>query len=313
MELPLSSDGTNASAISLQGVRKLVKGGKDDGNSVLCVEVRMDAMIPASGLDVIPESKLGDEISANIPDDYTKLVYYSQLSTVKQSLSYSSNRATESTTKTAYYREEPAGAKLSYDADEIDQLGINLLDLAYLDASAEYANIETTATYDLSSMKNLDDVLKDSSGVKFTLSLLPKNTDTGSLEEYGQALSEADQYLSVVLKSADSGTVSYSNGSWSWIVPKETYWQNDNINTKSAFDGNKLTQAIQLKVNVANVEEKNHYYSNYKVVLAVEIQRTNGAGTSPIAGTQCNDNLIYTLAKIKPEFVDAPAQTTTTN
>ena len=314
MELPLSSDGTNAGAISLQGVRKLVKGGNADGNSVLCVEVRMDAMIPASGLDVIPESKLGDEISANIPDDYTKLVYYSQLSTVKQSLSYSSNRATESTTKTAYYREEPAGAKLSYDADEIDQLGINLLDLAYLDASAEYANIETTATYDLSSMKNLDDVLKNSSGVKFTLSLLPKNTNAGSLEEYGQALSEANQYLSVVLKSAESGTVSYSNGSWSWIVPKETYWQNDNINTKSAFDGNKLTQAIQLKVNVANVEEKNHYYSNYKVVLAVEIQRTNDAGvTSPIDGTQCNDNLIYTLAKIKPEFVDAPAQTTTTN
>ena len=314
MELPLSSDGTNASAISLQGVRKLVKGGKADGNSVLYVEVRMDAMIPASGLDIIPESKLGAEISANIPDDYTKLVYYSQLSTVKQSLSYSSNRATESNTKTAYYREEPAGAKLSYDADEIDQLGINLLDLAYLDASAEYANIETTATYDLSSMKNLDDVLKNSSGVKFTLSLLPKNTNTGSKEVYGQALSDADQYLSVVLKSADSRTVSYSNGSWSWIVPKETYWQNDNINTKSAFDGNKLTQAIQLKVNVANVEEKNHYYSNYKVVLAVEIQRTNGAGvTSPIDGTQCNDNLIYTLAKIKPEFVDAPAQTTTTN
>ena len=163
-------------------------------------------------------------------------------------------------------------------------------------------------------MKNLDDVLKNSSGVKFTLSLLPKNTNAGSLEEYGQALSEANQYLSVVLKSAESGTVSYSNGSWSWIVPKETYWQNDNINTKSAFDGNKLTQAIQLKVNVANVEEKNHYYSNYKVVLAVEIQRTNDAGvTSPIDGTQCNDNLIYTLAKIKPEFVDAPAQTTTTN
>ena len=311
MELPLSSDGTNANAISLQGVRKLVKGGTADGNSVLYVEVRMDAVIPASGLDVIPESKLGT--SDDNPVDYTKLVYYSQLSTVKQSLSYSSNRATTPSTRTAYYREEPAGAKLNYEADEIDQLGINLLDLAYLDTSEEYAKIETTATYDLSSMKNLDDVLKNSSGVKFTLSLLPKNTNTGSREGYGQELPDADQYLSVALKSADSGTVYYSNGSWSWIVPKKTYWQNDNINTKSAFDGNKLTQAIQLKVNVANVEEKNHYYSNYKVVLAVEIQRTNGAGTSPIAGTQCNDNLIYTLAKIKPEFVDAPAQTTTTN
>lgn len=304
MELVLSSDGSVENAISLQEVRKKVKDANSAAvSSTFYVEVKMDANLPASGLNVIPESDMGSG-STNLPVDYVKLTYSSQLSAEKSSLNYSNNRALCSNTRTAYYREEPAGAKLTYEADTIDQLGINLLDPQYLDVSKEHALIDTTAVYSLASMKNLDDALKNSTGIRFTLTLAPKNTTSGNTEEYVAALTNAIEYLDVELKSKDSGDVAYDSGTWSWTVPQSTYWANDNIKTDSVFDGSVLTQAIQLKVNVANVELNNHYYSNYKVVLTAEIVKND---KDIIYGTHQNDNIIYTLARINMDFVDGPA------
>ena len=302
MELPLSTDGTIENAISLQGVRDRVKGTA--GSSTFYVELKMDVNIPTSGLNAIPESKIED--GKSLPTDFTKLTYSSQLSTEKQSITYSTNRALAPDTQTAYYRDAPVGAKLTYEADQISQLGINLLDLQYLDASQESSLIDTTAVYDLSAMKDLDKELQNSRGIRFTLSLMPKNT-SGSLEEYQNALADAKDYLDVELKSKDSGTVEYTvgtngeAGSWSWTVPKETYWKDDNVRTDSVFNGNILTQAIRLKVKIDNVEDKSHMYSNYKVFLQAEV--LGSSATTVVSGTQQDDNIIYTLAKIKPEFL----------
>lgn len=305
MELPLGEQTENGvEPISLQAVRTAIKGIQNTNQSTFYVEVRMTVNIPASGLDVIPESKFTE---GSGPMDYVKLAYSSQLSTVSRSLAYSNNRASCSNTKTEYYRIEPTGAKLTYEADTIDQLGINLLDPQYLDVSKEHALIDTTAVYSLASMKNLDDALKNSTGIRFTLTLAPKNTASGStMEDYADALTNANDYLAIELKSKDSGEVTYDNGkgTWSWTVPQSTYWSNGNIKTDSVFDGSVLTQAIQLKVNAANVELNNHYYSNYKVVLTAEIVKDENA----IDGTHQVDNIIYTLARINMEFVDGPAK-----
>lgn len=305
MELPLGEQTENGvEPISLQAVRTAIKGIQNTNQSTFYVEVRMTVNIPASGLDVIPESKFTE---GSGPMDYVKLAYSSQLSTVSRSLAYSNNRVSCSNTKTEYYRIEPTGAKLTYEADTIDQLGINLLDPQYLDVSKEHALIDTTAVYSLASMKNLDDALKNSTGIRFTLTLAPKNTASGStMEDYADALTNANDYLAIELKSKDSGEVTYDNGkgTWSWTVPQSTYWSNGNIKTDSVFDGSVLTQAIQLKVNAANVELNNHYYSNYKVVLTAEIVKDENA----IDGTHQVDNIIYTLARINMEFVDGPAK-----
>lgn len=313
MELPLSTDGTVKNAISLHGLRNLLKNASDGtGSSTFYVEVKMDATIPGTGLDVIPET----ELSGGSPKDYVKLTYYSQLSTENQSLTYSSNRANVQQTATAYYREEPSGISLSYDADKIDQLGINLLDLqsAYLDADEQNTYIDTTATYDLSAMKNLKETLKNSYGIKFTLSLMPKrtkeaevakNSDITWKEDYGDMLKDAAKYLDVELRSQNSGELKYdNNGTWFWTVPQASYYDTtaDQITTSSVFDGGKLLQAIRLKVNVTNVETSNHFYSNYKVVLTADIMKNE---TEVISNTHKDSNIIYTLAKIKPEFVDS--------
>ena len=306
MELPLGEQTENGvEPISLQAVRTAIKGIQNTNQSTFYVEVRMTVNIPASGLDVIPESKFTE---GSGPMDYVKLAYSSQLSTVSRSLAYSNNRASCSNTKTEYYRIEPTGAKLTYEADTIDQVGINLLDPQYLDVSKEHALIDTTAVYSLASMKNLDDALKNSTGIRFTLTLAPKNTASGStMEDYADALTNANDYLAIELKSKDSGEVTYDNGkgTWSWTVPQSTYWSNGNIKTDSVFDGSVLTQAIQLKVNAANVELNNHYYSNYKVVLTAEIIKKD---KDIISGTHQDDNIIYTLARISMDFVDGPAK-----
>lgn len=315
MELPLMKvEGDKKQMISLREVRDLVKaaGIQDSArNSTFYVEVRMEARISETGLDVIPESKPEN----GQPTDFTKLTYYSQLSTEAQSLSYSTNRATKLQTQTAYYREEPAGAKLTYEANDISQLGINLLDLQNLDdATKKYSQISTTAYYNLSDVKNLDDALKNSSGIKFTLSLQPKNTDTNqSKETYQTSTADAADYLDIELESKApdkedptkeiTPVVDYKDSTWSWTVPQIAYWKDGNINNNSSvFKGNVLSQRILLKVRVDNVEDSqlNHYYSNYRVVVTAEI--LNSAGTGTIEPQQ-NADIIYTLAKIAPEFI----------
>ena len=306
MDVILSEDGTLNTAISLSQIRSFIKEPKSSGDSTFSVELKMTVTLPVSGLDVIPQSKVNGET----PEQYAKLEYSSQLSTVRQSLTYTSNRASFSNTIIGYYKEDTALTQLTYDADETSQLGINLLDLRHM--TGDNALIDSTAKYDLSPMKNRNDVLKSSSGIKFTLTLSPKNNEKNSQETYQQALTNAKDYLDVELLSSDSGTVQYNenNGSWSWTIPSNSYLENGKVSTSKIFDGQEFIQSIRLKVDATNVEALNHNYSNYKVVLTAEILQTNRTGISAVKDTQASDGFIYTLAKIKPEFVDGTVDTT---
>lgn len=304
MELPLSTNGQSDGLIDLHILRDEAKKTADEDATEcqLFIEVELDAALPPTqeALSVIPESEAGDN---EVPTDFTKLTYTAQLSVVSQSLNSSSNRALLSNTTTAYYRAEPAGAKLTYDADNIDQLGINLLDMRYLDASQEHSLIDTTAVYDLSTMKNVENALKNSSGIRFTLSLQQKDTETEKTESY-KDLSDPQKYLDVVLKSENSGTVKQDGSQWSWTVPKSTYYneQKNGVEKNDLFDGSALTQNILLKVDVAQVETLKHLYANYNVVLTAEILGTDGSTGDNTKRTQ--DNIVYTLTKIKTEFVE---------
>lgn len=299
MDLPLSTNGTIDSSVNLQQIRDIVKNKQNE----FYVEVKMNAKLPANGLDVIPESQLEGAILTN----YTKLTYTSQLATTKKSLSYSTARALLQDTKISYYRDEAAGVQLTYEADEIGQLGINLLDLqnSYLDAAKENTIIDTTARYDMSTIKDLSSILASSNGIQFSIQLLNKNT-TQATESYGDAL-ELNNYMKVVVKSENVGTVkpTYDKDkkAYTWTVPKNSYWDSANkiMQASSIFDGDIMTQAIQLKVNIKNVDQLKHLYSNYKVVLSVGIIDQNG---NMVGNTTAADNIIYTMARVKPEFQD---------
>ena len=296
MDLPLSTNGTIDSSVSLQQIRDIVK----DKQNEFYVEVKMNAKLPANGLDVIPESKLDNAV----PTNYTKLTYTSQLATTRKSLSYSTARALLQDTKISYYRDETAGVQLTYEADEIGQLGINLLDLqnSYLDAAKENTIIDTTARYDMSTIKDLSSILASSNGIQFSIQLQNKNT-THDTENYAADALELKDYMKVSVKSKNAGEVQLTDGkkAYTWIVPKSSYWDAGNkiMKASSIFDGDIMTQAIQLKVNIKNVDQL--LYSNYKVVLSVGIIDKNG---SVVENTTAADNIIYTMARVKPEFQD---------
>lgn len=308
MDLPLSTNGTIDSSVNLQQIRKIVL---DKKQNEFYVEVKMNAKLPANGLDVIPESQLDNAV----PTNYTKLTYTSQLATTRKSLSYSTARALLQNTTTSYYRDKAAGVQLTYEADEIGQLGINLLDLqnSYLDAAKENTIIDTTARYDMSTIKDLSSILASSSGIQFSIQLRNKNT-TQATEEYADAL-KLNNYMKVAVKSENAGTVQLTNDkkayvqltddnkAYTWIVPKSSYWDAGNkiIKASSIFDGDIMTQAIQLKVNIKNVDQLKHLYSNYKVILSVKIIGEDG---NVVENTTAADNIIYTMARVKPEFQD---------
>lgn len=299
MDLPLSTNGKIDSSVNLQQIRKIVL---DKKQNEFYVEVKMNAKLPANGLDVIPESQLkGDELT-----NYTKLTYTSQLATTKKSLSYSTARALLQNTKISYYRDEAAGVQLTYEADEIGQLGINLLDLqnSYLDAAKENTIIDTTARYDMSTIKDLSSILASSNGIQFSIQLQNKNT-THDTENYAADALELKDYMKVSVKSKNAGEVQLTgdNKAYTWTVPKSSYWDDDKkiMKASSIFDGDIMTQAIQLKVNIKNVDQLKHLYSNYKVVLSVGIIDQNG---NVVGNTTAADNIIYTMARVKPEFQD---------
>lgn len=313
MELPLSSDGSVANAISLQGVRDsiLQNPGGDKTTGTFYVEAVLDAELLSVGLDVIPQTQLSSDGST--PIDYAKITYTSQLSAEKSSLSYSNMKKTlQGDTK--YYRQETDSAVLTYDADDVNQLGINPYDLGQnVDASKEHALINTTAVYDLAEMRDLENTLLQSGGIRFTLKVLQKDSVAGRTEKYGaqiagesidaegSILNDADQYLTVKLTGEENPELTYQNGIWSWTIPQSSYVENHVIKTGSSFDGTEFMQAVQLQVKVNNIESAKHSYSNYKVVVEAEILDAQG---NAINATTSEDYLIYTLAKIRPEFVE---------
>ena len=307
MELLLSEDGTIEKAVNLQQIRSIVKGNNQSGNSTFYVKAVLEAELPAAGLDVIPAASLVNDM----PEEYAKLGYLSQISTEKESLAYSSNRAllTYDQTNVKYYRNSSVKSNLTYDADDVNQLGINPYDLEQnLDRDKKNVIISTTAEYDLSMIPKMETLLRDSKEVRFSLTVSQKDEKDGNTENYKTPLTmDAKDYMDIKLVSPGASEVQFDEktGIWSWSIPKEVYWDEQNSKLKTTdgvFDGDVFIQNLNLLVRLDNVEEKQHFYSNYKVELRAEIvDKNSNVLDQP---NPESDYLIYTLAKIRPEFVE---------
>ncbi len=307
MELLLSEDGTPEKAVNLQQIRSIVKGNNQSGSSTFYVKAVLEAELPAAGLDVIPAASLVKDA----PEEYAKLGYVSQISTEKESLAYSSNRAllTYDQTNVKYYRNSSVKSTLTYDADDVNQLGINPYDLEQnLDRDKKNVIISTTAEYDLSMIPKMETLLRDSKEVRFSLTVSQKDEKDGNTENYKTPLTmDAKDYMDIKLVSPGASEVQFDEktGIWSWSIPKEVYWDEQNSKLKTTdgvFDGDVFIQNLNLLVRLDNVEEKQHFYSNYKVELRAEIvDKNSNVLDQP---NPESDYLIYTLAKIRPEFVE---------
>lgn len=295
LELPLA--GSNGVLIDLANLRKTLKGTQTTGTSSFTIEAKIDVRLPAAGLDVIPESTLDEQ---GDPKNFAQLAFTAQISNDIGTLSYSSTKANV-TGKMMYYRESAAGSKLIYDADQIDQLGINLHDpqIDYLNQANTASRIATTVKYDLSATENLESVLKNSDRAEFTLDLRGRIAEGSGLGYPEQCYADASDYISIV--SNNGYDISEQNGVWSITIPKRDYIDQDgNLKTDGVFDGAAFNLSIDIWVQVDNVESSGHLYDNYKVTVNAQLLNSSG----DILNQPASDNIIYTLCKIQPEFIE---------
>lgn len=286
MEL-LLSDGTNA--LDLSYVRQMIKGNNDNGDSQIIVTAEMD--IEFGSAEVLNVAVPGSEYNGT--DTWVQLHYLGQISTQDTSLSYSAMRATAKD-KAKYYRGVQYQAVLSMDAIQIDQLGVNPLQLVedYQENinGKNASRIDLTAALNLANLQNIESVLKKTDNITFTLSLQRKN------DGYIAKVSDASNYIAF-----DKGTFDDKKNSWSWTIPKDQYYNNGAIVTNDIFDGTQFTFPI-----TAYVFNNQKGYANYKIKLGVSF-----GVDSTVSVTDSDAYVVYTYACIKPSFYELQSGGTT--
>lgn len=273
MELLLSEDGENA--IDLSGVRKLIKGGNNNGYSKILITAKME--VEFAGKEVM--DMIVPDSDQNGTDKHVVLNYTGKLSTQSYSLDYSSLRISKSESE-KYYLSRQYKASLSLDASKIDQLGINRLELVpdYIAKhnGKDVSIINLTAALNLSDLKDIEEVLRNTDSIVFNLELYRRDGSDYSL------VSNKEDYIEF-----DKG--------YTWTYSKDVYYDDNKIVTNEFFDGVQFTIPIIAYINTDVVD-----FANYKVVLSVTF---NGSVT-----VECeigNAYIVYTYASIMPSFYNS--------
>ena len=281
MELLLSADGIHA--LDLSAVRQMIKGAQSDGDSQIIVTAEMDVEFGSS--EVLNSAVPGSE--NNGTDTWTQLHYLGQISTQETSLSYSAMRVTaEDNTK--YYRSVAYQAVLSMDAMQIDQLGVNPLQLVQdYQENIDGKNascIDLTAALNLANLQNIESVLKKTNSITFTLSLQRRQGDT-----YVDA-SNASEHIGF-----DTG--------WSRTIQQDQYYKDGAIVTNDIFDGTQFTFPIKAYV---FTDQKD--YANYKITLTATFSTSDNSNVTVNAD---DAYVVYTYACIKPSFYEPKSEGST--
>lgn len=280
MEL-LLADGQNA--LDLAAVRQAIKGNKTVGESNIVVTAEMDVDFETS---VVLEAAIpgSDKAGADI---WAQMHYISQISTQKESIGYSSMRVTE-IDNAGYYRNVMYQAVLSMDAANIDQLGVNPLQLVekYQETIGERnaSRIDLNAVLDLSNIQDVESLLKSTSSVTFTLSLHRRK---------GNSYVDVQNILEVANYVAFKWDNNSDNTDWSWAISKEEYYANNSVNTSGIFDGTQFSFPI-----TAYVFTDKKDFANYRINLSVSF---DGVQQQPSL-SDSDAYVVYTYACIKPTF-----------
>lgn len=279
LPLLLSQDGITP--MDLADVRDMIYNNSDLEPKIIVKALMKEDIKPLYSAedDPIPTSKNGT-------DNYAVLHYTAQLSSQERAVDYSTVREVKNDS-TRYYRYQSCQAVLSMDATNIDQLGINPLQLvenyqAIIDGR-NASNINMNAVLDLSNLQDIESLLSGTNSITYTLSLHRRNNslydDVENSLEY------------VKFKGFE---FNQSNNSWEWTITKDSYEWN------RMFDGNKFSFPID-----AHVYTDQTGFANYQIKLDVCFFDDTGKNilTDDIKN---NDDafVIYTYACIKPTFYE---------
>lgn len=279
MKLLLGSNNSEASAVSLAGLRDAAKTSGQTSFTIraqMTIEMTDEAFTKA----IAASSNSGT-------DNWTQMVFRGQLATKVDQLAYTS-LTYRAIGNHKYYREGSAYSTISLTASLPSQLGINIDDLRQATADG---TIGTVATYDLSSASNVDELLDKAQKVTFTATLKRRvETDGG----YGDAnitnvMSGGDgpRTSSTVLGAATKGSESYS-----WTDTKK------DDGTFSTLNGQKFELPIDF---VVDTTKDAQVYANYRIVVTAEMRNANGDVINTPGNT--SDFVTFTLTRVNTKGI----------
>ncbi|MDD6190285.1 MAG: hypothetical protein PUB75_01680 [Firmicutes bacterium] len=296
-ELSLVLKDSSGNAIDLSGIRKIAA---DSGGTGFTITTGMDLHMsdPAFRQSIMGSMNNGKT-------EYTKLNYKAVLAVREDSLSYSSTSAS-ATGIVGYYRAEWGSSDITYSANDIKQLGINCSELDTADG-----NIATTGVYSLENVINADEKLDQSDRIVYSLRLMKRKNPQGEYE----IISNPDKYINVScaqLGTPSSAADSNGNSCFRWTDRKSSDGGFATADTVSPTN-RRFTVSIPVEVRTDNVENLNHFYSNYRLVLTAEMykgdtridypfnSRVNGVDSDTGALDDHSDYITYTLTRISTD------------
>ena len=268
-----------------------MKGQESSGIGKILVTAQMHVYFGSENIleDTIPAS-------ANGTDAYAQLHYVSRISTLEHSLATSTVRATEDD-KVKYYRAVQTNASLSMDASNIDQLGVNPLQLV-----AEYqqtlngknaSRIDLAVTLDLITPEKAQAFLKNTETLRFRLNLYRRKGEQNG-EKYFEPIPDADALLAV--KWSEAGAAGPFG--WRYDIPRSSFIGDDV--DPMLFNGTMFTIPLTAYVYTAPTD-----FANYKLEVSVSFL---DAEENEVEGLPIKDDkdayVVYTYACIKPSFYE---------
>ena len=287
-------------ALDLAGIRAIAKSQGSGFTIVTEMEIHLSEL-------AYKESIMGSLSSGK--NEYTQLNYRSVLAVREESLSYSSTTASENG-KVHYYRAEWGSSVITYSANDIMQLGINCSELDTADG-----NIETTGTYSLDDVVNADDKIDTADRIVYSLRLYRRTTTGGSYEQ----ISDPEKYMRVGCMQLGDPSYAVESGDKHYFTWTDTKTAGK---FRTADAARRFTVNLPVEVFTDNVENENHIFANYRLVLTAELYKgdvridypfnsriTAGSGDSGSLDDH-SDYVTYTLTRIATdELINIPAGT----
>lgn len=279
MKLLLGSNNSEASAVSLAGLRDAAKTSGQTSFTIraqMTIEMTDEAFTKA----IAASSNSGT-------DNWTQMVFRGQLATKVDQLAYTS-LTYRAIGNHKYYREGSAYSTISLTASLPSQLGINIDDLRQATADG---TIGTVATYDLSSASNVDELLSKARSVTFTATLMRRSDTKGNYvpADITGVMSGGNKPRT---NSTALGTAIKGSKSYSWTDTKK------DGGTFSTLKGQKFELPIDF---VVDTTKDAQVYANYRIVVTAEIRNADGKVINVPGNT--SDFVTFTLTRVNTKGI----------
>ena len=278
MKLLLGSNNSEASAVSLAGLRDAAKTAGQTSFTIraqMTIEMTDEAFTKAIAA------------SSNSGADYwTQMVFRGQLATKVDQLAYTS-LTYRAIGNHKYYREGSAYSTISLTASLPLQLGINIDDLRQATADG---TIGTVATYDLSNANNVDELLSKAQSVTFTATLMRRSDTEGNYvpADITGVMSGGNKPRT---NSTALGTAIKGSKSYSWTDTKKD-------GKFSTLNGQKFELPIDF---VVDTTKDAQVYANYRIVVTAEIRNASGEVINTPGNT--SDFVTFTLTRVNTKGI----------